>query len=92
MGIINTLSMSEFSQYSWTGIIDYVKGQKLILDKEREKWNVERNNFLMALKEKDSLISNLINEKKDLIRRIAALECSADQDSQKTHKMHHRIH
>jgi striatin 1/3/4 len=34
----------------------------------------------------------LINEKKDLIRRIAALECSADQDSQKTHKMHHRIH
>lgn len=84
--------MNEFSQYSWTGIIDYIKNQKLILDKEREEWNVERNNFLCIIQEKDSMIRALQNEKKELIKKVVGFENSFDKDSEKTHKAHHRIH
>lgn len=83
--------MNEFSQYSWTGIIDYIKVQKLATDKEREEWEQERNNFLLMLQEKDQQIKNLQAEKKELIKKVAMLEYSSSQDSQKTRKMHQRI-
>ena len=28
--------MNEFTPYSWTGIIDYIKSQKTIADKEKQ--------------------------------------------------------
>ena len=83
--------MNEFTPYSWTGIIDYIKSQKTIADKEKQDWEREKSNFLSLLQEKDTIISNLMTENKELVTRIAILEYSLRQESQKTTKIHHRV-
>ncbi|OMJ66693.1 hypothetical protein SteCoe_36373 [Stentor coeruleus] len=83
--------MSDFTSYSWAGIIDYIKTQKLTSEREKEEWNIERAKYLSLLQEKDLIIKSLQNENKELSTRIAILEYSMRQESQKTTKRHHRI-
>ena len=83
--------MSEFSQYSWTGIIDYIKTQKLVIDKEREEWEHERSKLLSMLQEKESIIKALVSDKIELLKKIAFLEYSSSHDTQETHKTHQRF-